>query len=148
MPLPLGEKDEDDFRPFVKCELHVDKHDEGREEGVIAGLGTVSGGSKDGRYKLSTSCREGCNPSWGHRYKFKFEEVPNVIEELSFIRSVTASIYETKANKKVDSKSRMIRALEKIAWQHGHVFVLTTYNRVSDFCLSSMQKVLLLKEDC
>lgn len=99
MPLPLGEKDEDDFRPFVKCELHVDKHDEGREEGMVAGMATVSGGNKDGRYRLSTSCREGCNPSWEHRYKFRFEEVPNVIEELSFIRWVTAIIHATNLTK-------------------------------------------------
>lgn len=83
IPLPLNQNN-DVFRPFVKCELHVDKAD---------GLVVEGGGrTKDGKYKLATKHRKTENPDWGPEGAvLNFAGVPNVIEDLSFLRLVTIS---------------------------------------------------------
>lgn len=85
VPLPPKEKKEKGFHPYIKCELHVDKHEE--IDGVSpAAQAKTSGGKIEGTYKLSTHCAKGANPDWGQGECLRYEGIPGVIEELSFVR--------------------------------------------------------------
>lgn len=88
--IPLPDDDEKGFRPYIKCELHVDKHD---DHG--AAPSELSGRNKEGRYKKETPRAKGDHPDFGSKgITLSFMGVPNVVEELSFIRYVCShSIY-------------------------------------------------------
>jgi len=80
--LPPGEDDPRDFKPYVKVELHVEKHEE-RDGEPIPGGGK---GSK-GEYKKKTRSQRTPNPDFG-REVVKFADVSGVTEELTFVRYV------------------------------------------------------------
>jgi phosphatidylinositol phospholipase C, delta len=82
IPLPLNHGHEDAFYPYVKCELHVDKLD-GQQVEHSSGL------TKEGKYKRVTKPLQGTHPDFGKEGAIlSFLGVPNVIEELSFVRYV------------------------------------------------------------
>ncbi|KAJ4410270.1 hypothetical protein N0V82_009290 [Gnomoniopsis sp. IMI 355080] len=71
-----------DFRPFVKCELHVETPEERNEKKAIK-----SGLVQDGQYKLVSKSSETENPDWGVGQILEFPpNIDNVVEELSFVR--------------------------------------------------------------
>jgi len=79
IPLPL-EGHKNGFYPHVKCELHVDKPNS-------HSLGPESGWTKEGKYKRISKPAEGTNPDFGNDgAELSFLGVPNVVEELSFVR--------------------------------------------------------------
>ncbi len=79
IPFPPNHQNGQGFYPFVKCELHVD-----RAEGPPTERG---GRTKEGKYKLFTKNRKSENPDWGvDGAVMSFTDVPNVIQELSFLR--------------------------------------------------------------
>ncbi|KAL8970246.1 MAG: hypothetical protein Q9183_001609 [Haloplaca sp. 2 TL-2023] len=80
LPLPTGDHKSSGFRPYVKCELHVEKPEE-RTGAAIEG----GGKSIDGAYKLKTKTRRGSEPDFGGETA-DFSEVPAVVESLSFLR--------------------------------------------------------------
>ncbi|KAL9600868.1 MAG: hypothetical protein Q9219_002910 [cf. Caloplaca sp. 3 TL-2023] len=80
LPLPIGDRKSDSFRPYVKCELHVEKPEERANAPIEAG-----GKSKDGEYKAKTKTSRGIDPDFGGE-KVDFLKVPSVVEVLSFIR--------------------------------------------------------------
>lgn len=94
LPFPSGEPDDDagsvssagapdgvGFRPFVKCELHVETPEErNRKKAIKNGL------VQDGQYKQVTKCSETENPDWGAGQVLEFPTIANVMEELSFVR--------------------------------------------------------------
>ncbi|KAF2277469.1 PLC-like phosphodiesterase [Westerdykella ornata] len=82
IPLP-EEEDDKSFHPYVKVELHVEKHEEREGEPVPGG-----GKKKGGEYKLKTKTQHSQNPDLG-REIIKFEGVRGVTEELTFVRYVT-----------------------------------------------------------
>ncbi|CAN8100308.1 unnamed protein product [Discula destructiva] len=70
-----------DFRPFIKCELHVETPEERNENKAI------KGGVLDGQYKLVSKSSETENPDWGAGQVLEFPpNIDNVVEELSFLR--------------------------------------------------------------
>lgn len=70
------------FRPFVKCELHVETPEERNEKKAIK-----SGLVQDGQYKLVSKSSETENPDWGAGQILEFPpDIDNVVEELSFVR--------------------------------------------------------------
>lgn len=69
------------FRPFVKCELHVETPEERNEKKTIK-----NGLVQDGQYKQVTKCSETENPDWGAGQVLEFPRIENVVEELSFVR--------------------------------------------------------------
>jgi len=79
VPLPAGVTDHENFFPYVKCELHVDKAD---------GLQVEEGArTKEGKYKRITKSKKTDHPDWGEEgVVLDFPNVPNVIEDLSFFR--------------------------------------------------------------
>jgi len=82
IPLPTGEANDHGFHPYVKCEIHVDKPE---ENSFLAN--EKAGRTKDGRYKLTTPCGKGDHPNWGPTgVVLSFSNVPNVIDDLSFVR--------------------------------------------------------------
>ncbi|KAI4177990.1 MAG: hypothetical protein LQ343_000074 [Gyalolechia ehrenbergii] len=83
LPLPTGDRKPDGFRPYVKCELHVEKPEE-RTSAPIEG----GGKSKDGEYKTKTKTSRGIDPDFGGQRVGGAEclKVPGVVEELSFVR--------------------------------------------------------------
>lgn len=85
IPLPMGDTKPDGFRPYVKCELHIEKPEE-RSGAPIEG----GGKSKEGEYKRRTKTYRGVEPDFGGE-KLDFVRIPGVVEELSFLRYVTYS---------------------------------------------------------
>ncbi|KAL9026868.1 MAG: hypothetical protein Q9196_004531 [Gyalolechia fulgens] len=83
LPLPTGDRKPDGFRPYVKCELHVERPEE-RTSAPIEG----GGKSKDGEYKTKTKTSRGIDPDFGgeRTERADFLNVPGVVEELSFVR--------------------------------------------------------------
>ena len=82
LPLPVGDSRPDGFRPYVKCELHVEKPEE-RTGAPIEG----GGKSKGGEYKRRTKTSRGVEPDFGSE-KINFAKIADVVEELSFVRYV------------------------------------------------------------
>ncbi|ORY14508.1 PLC-like phosphodiesterase [Clohesyomyces aquaticus] len=81
IPLPPEEDDPKDLKPYVKVELHVEKHEE-RDGQPVPGGGRSKGG---GEYKKKTKSQRTTNPDFG-REVVRFENVPGVTEELTFVR--------------------------------------------------------------
>jgi hypothetical protein len=82
IPLPPSEDDPKDFKPYIKVELHVEKHQE-RDGELVPG----DGKSKGGQYKKKTKSQKTPYPDFG-REIIKFEGVKGVTEELTFVRYV------------------------------------------------------------
>jgi hypothetical protein len=80
IPLPPSEDDPKDFKPYIKVELHVEKHQE-RDGELVPG----DGKSKGGQYKKKTKSQKTPYPDFG-REIIKFEGVKGVTEELTFVR--------------------------------------------------------------
>ncbi|KAI9694412.1 MAG: hypothetical protein M1822_000028 [Bathelium mastoideum] len=79
VPVPGSKKE---ARPFVKCELHVEKEEERQDEPIPGG-----GKSKDAEIKQKTKVAKVRNggADFGGEV-MKFEEVNHVVPELSFVR--------------------------------------------------------------
>ena len=82
IPMPIGDSKASGFRPYVKCELHVEKPSE-RSGAPIEG----GGKSKEGEYKQRSKASRGTQPDFGGE-NLEFLKIPAVVEELSFLRSV------------------------------------------------------------
>ncbi|MCJ1264904.1 hypothetical protein MMC22_004779 [Lobaria immixta] len=80
IPLPPGDSKPDGFRPYVKCELHVERPEE-RSGAPIEG----GGKSKEGEFKRRTKKSRGIDPNFGGE-KMEFMAIPGVTAELSFVR--------------------------------------------------------------
>ncbi|KAF2186935.1 PLC-like phosphodiesterase [Zopfia rhizophila CBS 207.26] len=80
IPLPPDEDDPKDLKPFVKVELHVEKHEERDGQPIPGG-----GKAKSGDFKRKTKTHKTPNPDFG-REIVKFEGVKGVTEELTFVR--------------------------------------------------------------
>jgi len=80
IPLPEGDDTATSFRPYMKCEIHVERPGE-RTGGPIEG----GGKSKDGEYKRRTKTQKGIDPNFGGEV-LSFRGIPGVVEELSFVR--------------------------------------------------------------
>jgi hypothetical protein len=80
IPLPPEEEDPKDFKPYIKVELHVEKHEE-REGEPIPGNGR---GNK-AEYKKKTKTYRTTDPDFG-REVVSFNGVYGVTEELTFVR--------------------------------------------------------------
>jgi hypothetical protein len=79
IPLPEGDEDPKRFRPYLKCELHVEKAENGRESVENGGK------SKGDKYRSQTRSQKGVNPDF-HGDVLEFAPVERVVEELSFLR--------------------------------------------------------------
>lgn len=83
IPLPgdMKAKQAKRFRPFVKCELHVEKPEERPAE-------KVEGDAKPRECKFKQRIGHGKtdHPEFLHDNRFQFKDIPNVVEELSFVR--------------------------------------------------------------
>ncbi|RYO74029.1 hypothetical protein DL764_011004 [Monosporascus ibericus] len=87
LPLPESVSDKPkNFRPFVKCELHVEKPEE-RSGAFIEGGGRV----REGEYKQKTVASKTDHPDFGtvtsgtSSNLLEFRDIP-VVEQLSFVR--------------------------------------------------------------
>jgi hypothetical protein len=80
VPMPPEEDDPKDFKPYVKVELHVEKHEERDGEPIPGG-----GKSKTGEFKKRTKTAKTPNPDFG-REIVRFEGIKGVTEELTFVR--------------------------------------------------------------
>lgn len=80
IPLPPREDDPEDFKPYVKVELHVESYEERNAEPVPG-----NGRSQKGEYKAKTKTARTPNPDFGHEV-IKFVGVQGVTDELTFVR--------------------------------------------------------------
>ncbi|KAJ1335651.1 phosphatidylinositol phospholipase C delta [Microdochium nivale] len=83
IPLPEGMKPKQakHFRPFVKCELHVEKPEERPGEKID---GDVK--SRECEFKQKIAHGKTDHPEFQHNNRFQFKDIPGVVEELSFVR--------------------------------------------------------------
>lgn len=80
IPLPDGDHKEKNFKPYIKCELHVEKHQERSDEPIPSG-----GKSKGGDYKRRTKTAKTTNPDF-QREVIEFSNIKGVTAELNFVR--------------------------------------------------------------
>ncbi|TVY82044.1 1-phosphatidylinositol 4,5-bisphosphate phosphodiesterase [Lachnellula suecica] len=79
IPIP-PEQTERGFHPYVKCELHVEKPEEGTVE-------QLDGRGKEVEYKQKTSYCKGDHPDFGEEgVLLSFPQITMVVEQLSFVR--------------------------------------------------------------
>lgn len=78
IPLPPDFDPDDKFKPYIKCEVHVDTKDLSKDE--------KQSSKKENKLKKKIGPVKGRNPQFdGHR-DFLYEELPPIVPELSFIR--------------------------------------------------------------
>ncbi|KAK4169289.1 PLC-like phosphodiesterase [Cladorrhinum sp. PSN259] len=84
LPLPPGDTRSSSFRPYVKVEIHVEEPGERHGTDAVP----ADGKEKEGEYKAKTkSVKGGCDPDWkGEGNELRFEKIPGVVPELSFVR--------------------------------------------------------------
>ncbi|KAF2498431.1 PLC-like phosphodiesterase [Lophium mytilinum] len=80
IPLPPEEHNPKSFKPYVKCELHVEKYEERSDDPIPGG-----GKSKGGDYKRRTKTAKTPDPDF-QREIVRFSNVRGVTEELTFVR--------------------------------------------------------------
>ncbi|KAK5664132.1 hypothetical protein OQA88_347 [Cercophora sp. LCS_1] len=80
LPLPIGDPDPKGFKPYLKVEVHVEEPGERHGSDIPA-----DGKEKEGEYKAKTKSHRGCDPDF-KRQVLKFEQIPGVVPELSFVR--------------------------------------------------------------
>ncbi|ORY67296.1 PLC-like phosphodiesterase [Pseudomassariella vexata] len=68
------------FRPFVKCELHVEKPEE------RSGASIEGGGRAHDEWKQKTAPGKTDHPDFGSKNIMEFVGIPKVVEQLSFVR--------------------------------------------------------------
>jgi phosphatidylinositol phospholipase C, delta len=84
IPIPQNQT-EASFRPYIKCELHVEKPDESKKSELVEGIGRARGGE----YKQKTHHGKGDHPDFGEDGAvMDFPVVTGIVEELSFVRLV------------------------------------------------------------
>lgn len=79
IPLPHDHESTKTFKPFVKVEIHVERH-QGHTDAAPGGTR-----AKDGEYKRRTKVSRTQNPDF-HKETIAFHGVPGVVPELSFVR--------------------------------------------------------------
>ncbi|KAL1960718.1 hypothetical protein VTO42DRAFT_6548 [Malbranchea cinnamomea] len=82
IPLPEGDEHDRSFRPYVACQLHVEKLKDSIHA-TSKDLEADDGGSA--KYKRRTKTCSGVNPDFGGQ-SLQFPSAPGVLEELSFLR--------------------------------------------------------------
>ncbi|KAF2750750.1 PLC-like phosphodiesterase [Sporormia fimetaria CBS 119925] len=92
IPMPPEEDDPKDFKPYVKVELHVEKHEERNAQPIPGG-----GKSKGGEFKQKTETYRSQNPNFGGEI-IKFEGIQGVTEELTFVRYVLSALSSSFSN--------------------------------------------------
>lgn len=85
IPLPEGVSSNSaaarSFRPLVKCELHIEKQED------RVGAPSIEQPVRAISRKQQTSPGRTDHPDWGsHKNMFEFINVPNVVDQLSFVR--------------------------------------------------------------
>jgi hypothetical protein len=80
VPLPIGDDSAKHFHPYVKCELHVEKPDERLHSPIER-----KDSKKDEKYKKRSKTSKGADPDF-YGERLHFEDIPGVVEELSFVR--------------------------------------------------------------
>lgn len=74
---PPKDVDADDFKPYVKCELHIEIPENWES--------TSSSKEKDGEFKDKIKHGKGIHPKFKNQ-SLKFENLPNIVPELGFVR--------------------------------------------------------------
>ena len=77
---------ERNFHPYIKCELHIEKEERELVENGARG--------KEAEYKRRIPYQKGDHPDYGEDgCVLTFPTIPNVVEELSFVRYVPVARY-------------------------------------------------------
>lgn len=74
---PPEDVDLDDFKPYLKCELHVEIPCNWEDLAL--------GKEKDGEFKAKIKASKGTNPDF-KRQIMKFDKLPSIVPELGFVR--------------------------------------------------------------
>ena len=82
IPLPSADDSAAALRPYIKCELHVEKPEERTGKPIEGG-----GRSKEGEHKRRTKPHKGTEPDFEGEM-LQFADIQDVVEELSFLRWV------------------------------------------------------------
>jgi hypothetical protein len=82
LPLPPGLESEDKLKSYVKCEVHVEKPEEAKDDRAFRKLG------KDSKFKKSIPPAKGIHPQFDEKHSMVFDSLPALVPELSFVRYV------------------------------------------------------------
>lgn len=85
LPLPSGDTNAKGFRPYVISQLHVEQPDDSTE----GAQDDDSSDSKASSYRRTTRTSAGTDPDFGGQ-AIQFPTVSGIVEELSFVRFVSA----------------------------------------------------------
>ncbi|KAG9231575.1 PLC-like phosphodiesterase [Amylocarpus encephaloides] len=92
IPLPSGQPARG-LHPYIKCELHIEKPEDSISPDDKPK--TRESRAKEGDYKEKTPCGKGDHPDFGKDgCPLQFHGIPQVVEELSFVRYVEPSFLE------------------------------------------------------
>ena len=93
IPLPIGDANAKGFRPYVACQLHVERPEDSiriNKEGSDNNKRGGGDGKNSSKSKLRVKTASGVDPDFKGE-KLQFSTAPGVVEELSFLRSVVHS---------------------------------------------------------
>lgn len=92
LPLPIGDASAKSFRPYVSCQLHVERLEDSTRLNKDGSDGSKRGGGgddgkKSSKMKMQVKTSSGVDPDFKGE-KLQFPTAPGVVEQLSFLRSV------------------------------------------------------------
>ncbi|KAK2764483.1 hypothetical protein FQN54_009178 [Arachnomyces sp. PD_36] len=94
LPLPIGDANAKGFRPYVTCQLHVERPEDSIRVDKDGSDGSKRGGGdgkNSSKYKMRVKTSSGVDPDFKAE-KLQFATAPGIVEELSFLRSVSSRI--------------------------------------------------------
>lgn len=92
LPLPIGDENAKGFRPYVSCQLHVERPEDSiRSKDGSDGSKRGGSDSKNSKLKMRVKTSSGVDPDFKGE-KLQFPTAPGIVEELSFLRSVFATL--------------------------------------------------------
>lgn len=88
IPLPKSDSHDRSFRPYVSCQLHVERP----KDSIHAPAKDSDSNDGSVKYKTKTKSCSGVDPDFGGQM-LQFPSAPGVLEELSFVRSVKSTMF-------------------------------------------------------
>jgi hypothetical protein len=92
LPLPIGDANPKGFRPYVSCQLHVERPEDSiriNKDGSDNSKRGGGDGKNSSKLKMRVKTSSGVDPDFKGE-KLQFATAPGIVEELSFLRSVSS----------------------------------------------------------
>lgn len=93
IPLPIGDSKAKGFHPYVTCQLHVERPEDSIRINNDGSDTSKRGGGDSSKFKMRVKTSSGVDPDFKAE-KLQFATAPGIVEELSFLRSVSSPIFK------------------------------------------------------